>query len=42
MLKVNTRLKELNLSDCGLDTAVATHIAAGLACNTSLVKRNLT
>ena len=36
MLRVNTRLKVLNLSDCGLDTTVATHIAAGLGHNTSL------
>jgi len=38
MLRLNTRLKEVNLSGCGFDTAVATHIAAGLAHNTSLVK----
>ena len=41
MLRVNTRLKVLNLSDCGLDTAVATHIAAGLEHNTSLEQLDL-
>ena len=30
---MNRTLKVLNLSSCGLDTAVATHIAAGLAQN---------
>ena len=41
MLRVNTRLKALNLRSCGLDTAVATHIAAGLEHNTSLEQLNL-
>ena len=41
MLRVNTRLKVLYLSCCGLDTAVATHIAAGLEHNTSLEKLDL-
>ena len=41
MLRVNTRLKVLNLRSCGLDTAVATHIAAGLEHNTSLEQLNL-
>ena len=41
MLRVNTRLKVLNLSCCRLDTAVATHIAAGLEHNISLEQLNL-
>ena len=41
MLRVNTRLKVLNLSDCGLDTTVATHIAADLEQNTSLEELDL-
>jgi len=36
MLRVNTRLKLLNLRYCELDTAVAIHIGAGLEHNTSL------
>ena len=36
MLRVNTRLKLLNLRCCKLDTAVATHTIAGLEHNTSL------
>ena len=41
MLTVNRTLKELNLSYCGLDDAVANHIAAGLVMNTSLESLNL-
>jgi len=41
LLRVNTRLKVLNLRYCGLDTAVVTDIAAGLEHNTSLEELNL-
>jgi len=41
LLRVNTRLKVLDLSACRLDTAVATHIAAGLEHNTSLEELDL-
>ena len=41
MLNVNKTLKVLNLSGCGLDTAVTTHIAAGLAQNASLTELNI-
>ena len=41
MLNVNRTLKVLNLSSCGLDTAVTTHIAAGLAQNASLTELNI-
>jgi len=40
MLRVNTRLKVLNLRNCGLDTAVAIHIAAGLE-HSSLAELNI-
>ena len=38
MLNVNRTLKVLKLSHCGIDTAVATHVAAGLTHNASLVE----
>ena len=38
MLNVNRTLKVLNLYNCGIDTAVTTHIVAGLAQNTSLTE----
>ena len=41
MLSVNRTLKVLNLSHCGLDAAVVTHIAAGLSHNTSLNELNI-
>ena len=41
MLNVNRTLKVLNLSRCGLDTAVVTHIAAGLRHNVSLNELNI-
>ena len=42
MLRVNTRLKLLNLRCCGLDTAVATHITtAGLEHSTSMEEHEL-
>ena len=41
MLNVNRTLKTLNLNDCRLDTAVITHIAAGLAHNASLGELNI-
>ena len=41
MLNVNRTLKVLNLSGCRLDTTVVTHIAAGLAHNTSLAELNI-
>ena len=41
MLNVNRTLKVLNLHDCGLDSAVATHIAAGLSRNSSLAELDI-
>ena len=41
MLKVNTTLKVLNLCDCGLKTAVATHIFRSLEHNTTLEELHL-
>ena len=41
MLNMNKTLKVLNLGGCGLDTAVVTHIAAGLAQNASLTELNI-
>ena len=41
LLSVNRTLKTLNLNDCRLDTAVITHIAAGLAHNASLDELNV-
>ena len=41
MLKVNRKLKILNLSDCKLDTAVATSIFSSLEANTSLEELDL-
>ena len=41
MLKVNKKLKVLNLSDCILDTAVATSIFSSLEANTSLEELDL-
>ena len=41
LLRVNTRLKVLNLRYCRLDTAVVTDVAAGLEHNTSLEELNL-
>ena len=38
MLSVNRTLKVLKLSHCGIDTAVATRVAAGLTHNASLVE----
>ena len=41
MLSVNRTLKVLNLSHCGLDAAVVTHIATGLSHSTSLAELNI-
>ena len=41
MLNVNRTLKVLNLNLCGCDSAVVTHIAAGLAHNASLAELNI-
>ena len=38
MLNVNKTLRILELSSCRLNTAVVTHIAAGLTCNTTLTE----
>ena len=41
ILNVNRTLKILNLNCCGIDTAVASHIATGLAHNASLAELNI-
>ena len=41
MLNVNRTLIVLNLNECGLDSTVITHTAAGLAQNASLVQLNI-
>ena len=41
MLRVNTRLKLLNLKCCRLDTAVATHTTAAMEHSTSLEELDL-